>query len=194
MTTGSDEGGRIVEPGETPRPGDILPSGGYEPIVGKASDTPLADDEPEGIIPANPLWAMKTHRHVHWHLLPQHDRHDRIRDVLGGGDDTVYVVDDGRHHVTIGRRVGSAPDGAQYCLVGRIAIEEYGALRQGAANPHDAFDTADELTLCGVVAEDEALTGETFDVARYGGVDEVPSDFLPGNAFITFPEDLDIEY
>jgi hypothetical protein len=163
-----------------------------EPIVGPDVDSPLGGDEPEGLIPPSPLWAMKDRRHTHWHLLPSHERHDRLRQRVGEGDETVYAIDDGRHHVTLGRRVGVSPDSCEYCLVGRVELGHYEELLTGVVAVATAFDEADELVLCGVVAEDEVLAANVFDVDRYDDVSQVPRDYLPGSPYITFPEDLEI--
>jgi hypothetical protein len=206
-----DHHGRAVPEGsEVPRPGDLVvgPDGTApevvsdefvyetavvaEPIVGEATDSPLADDEPEGNIPANPLWAMKARRHGQFHLF-HHGDDERIREAVGQGNDTVYAIDDGRDHVMLGRRVGVSPSGCQYGLVGRVAIGDFDALCQGELDARGAFDQAGELALCGVVQVDEVLTGEIFEVAVYGGSDEVPAEYLPGGAFIEFPDDLDLE-
>lgn len=203
----TDWGERVEEsPEHPPKPGDVVASGdeelatsyGYrvgmvpEPVVGPDVDSPLAEDEPEGVVPANPLWAMKEHRHVAWHLLPAHERHQRLRARVADGDEAVYAIDDGRTHVTLGHRVGSGPDGAGYCLVGRVSREQFEDLRAGNTAPATAFDRASELTLCGVVAEDEVLAGSVFDVARYPDASAVPPEYLPGSPFIEFPEDLEI--
>ena len=93
-----------------PKPGDIITDSGLAmtpgPMVGHDVSTPLEEDEPEHTIPPAPLWAMKDRRHTQWHLLPAHERHDRIRECLDADDYTLYCIDDGRHHAMIGRRVG----------------------------------------------------------------------------------------
>src|SRR6202035_6024571 len=83
------------------------------------------DDVPEGedLVPTAPLWAMRTRMHSARHLEPGEE--GRIRRRVGDGDDAVYVIDDGADHCMIGRPVGAAPDGCVYCLVARIAFEEY---------------------------------------------------------------------
>jgi len=53
-----------------------------------------------------------------------------IRAVLGEADGTVYVIDDGRHHVSVGRRIGSSAE-CEYCLIGRLPIERYEQLAAG---------------------------------------------------------------
>ena len=188
-------------PGSPARPGDILVAPGEvvpgesgvfeEPIVGKAESTPLADDESTAVVPPCPLWAMKEHRHVQWHLLPAHDRHERLRDCIGAGDEAVYAIDDGRHHVMLGRRIGARPGGAEYCLIARAPRGRYDDLARGAVQPPAVFFDASELRLCGVVVAENVLSSNVFDVARYDDASGVPESYLPGSPFIEFEEDLD---
>jgi hypothetical protein len=207
-----DDHGRAVPEGsgETPRPGDlVIGPGGTppevesdefvfetvvvpEPLVGEDTDSPLADDEPEGNIPANPLWAMKARRHGQWHLFHHKDA-ERIREAVGQGPDAVYAIDDGRDHVMLGRQVGASPSGCQYALVGRVPIGDFDALCQGELDARGAFDRAGELALCGVVQIDEVLTGETFEVALYDSAADMPPEYLPGHEFIEFADDIDLE-
>jgi hypothetical protein len=136
---------------------------------------------------------MKARRHSHWHLLGR-DRTTRVRERIGDDSASVYVIDDGREHVLIGHPVGSSPSGCQYCLVGRITTADFDALRYGDLDPRRAFDNSDDVTLCGVVAIDEILTGDVFDVARYDAAADVPREYLPGNPAIDFPSDIDPEF
>ena len=206
------EFGRAVPggPDAAPQPGDLVVTPGHtppevvakdmvfemaevpEPLVGEDSDTPLSDDEPEGVIPASPLWAMKNRRHGQWHLF-HHGHPDRLRVAEGQGADVVYVMDDGRDHVMFGRRVGSSPSGCQYCLVGRAPRDVFEALHAHQLSPQDAFGQAHELALCGVVDVGEVRTGETFDVASYEAAADIPREYLPGSEPIAFPSDIDID-
>ena len=88
------------------------------PVTAPVNATPLEEDEPEGVIPPSPLWAMKERRHEQWPHLFGHP--DRIRACIGSGDAAVYAIDDGKHHCMIGRRVGATTDGCVYSLVARI--------------------------------------------------------------------------
>lgn len=191
------EYGEAVAESDTahPLPGDIVvgPESSVmpEPLVGRAESTPLEDDEPEGTIPPSPLWAMKDRRHIQWHLLPHHERHDRIRAVLGEADGTVYVIDDGRHHVSVGRRIGSSAE-CEYCLIGRLPIERYEQLASGAVPALDAFDGADELTVCGVAAEAGVASSNVFDVARYDAPGDIPRAYRPGAPYLQLKGDLEI--
>ena len=72
---------------------------------------------------------MKERRHIQWHLLPAHERHDRIRECLDADDYTLYCIDDGGHHAMIGRCVGASPSDCQYTLLGRISRRRYEELR-----------------------------------------------------------------
>jgi hypothetical protein len=178
-----------------PRPGEIvLPTGliAPEPIVGTGASSPLEEDEPEGTIPPCPLWPMKERRHIQWHLLPTHDRHTRVRDVVGAGDDTVYVIDDGPHHVMLGRRVGEVRGEVEYCLLGRVDLAIYEELRAGRLQAMNAFDTAHELALCGVAVEEDIRSSNIFDVMRFRAFSDVPAEYRPGAPFLNLDEDLDI--
>lgn len=193
-----DRWGEAVTPtsAHTARPGDIvlepdvarLPA----PLVGKDESTPLEEEEPEGVVPPCPLWAMKERRHVQWHLLPGHKRHQRIRDCVGSGDDAIYVIDDGAHHVMLGRRVGARPDECEYCLIGRATLQRYEDLRRRAVRPADAFAETSEITLCGVAVAESVLSSNVFDVTRYERSGDIPVEYLPGEPFLTFDRDLEI--
>jgi hypothetical protein len=182
-------GGRAPRPGEIDLPGGVVAP---EPLVGTGSSSPLEEDEPEGTIPPCPLWAMKRRRHIQWHLLPSHDRHSRIRDVVGAGDEAVYVIDDGGHHVMLGRRVGAVRGECEYCLLGRIEIGVYEELRQGRLQLVNAFDNAMELELCGVAVEEDIRSSNIFDVAHYDDLQEVPPEYRVGAEFLNLDEDLEI--
>jgi len=192
---GSHWGEVVTTATATPQPGDLVVSGGLGiaqgPLVGAGDSTPLEEDEPEGVVPPSPLWAMKMRRHVQWHLLPAHERHDRIRDAVGTGDDTVYVIDDGRHHVMFGRRVGAVPGEVEYALVGRAGHDRYDALVAGSLAPRRAFDDATNLVLCGVAAEEDIVASNLFEVANYGSAADIPAEYLPGAPYIEFADDLD---
>lgn len=176
-------------------PGDIVSGpevrGGPDPIVGADQSTSL-EDESDGVVPPSPLWAMKDRRHIQWHLLASHERHQRIRDAVGSGDETVYFIDDGAHHVMVGRRIGAVDGECEYCLVGRVSLDRYESLRSGEATPLRSFEGAAEITLCGVAQEEGIISSNVFDVARYGGEDEVPVDFLPGAPYHHFESALEI--
>jgi hypothetical protein len=179
-----------VEPGDIVIDRDlIIPP---EPVVGGDISTALGEDEPEGNIPPNPLWAMKDRRHVQWHLLPSHERHERIRTSLGSGDELVYVIDDGRSHVMLGRVVGTSPSGCAYGLIGRLSYEDYERLQRHEAPLSKAFDSATEIALCGVVSEQGTLSSNVFDVARYDSGADVPAAYRPGGPVQQLTEDLEI--
>jgi hypothetical protein len=183
-------------PSDPARPGDIVVEPGVarlpEPLVGSDEPTPLDEDEPEGVVPPCPLWAMKDRRHIQWHLLPAHERHNRIRESIGTGDDAIYVIDDGRHHVMVGRRVGARAGECEYCLIGRVTSARYEELRDHTVRPSDAFVGASEITLCGVATAEDVLSSNVFDVARYRDAGEIPARYLPGAPFIAFEKDLEI--
>ena len=205
MTDQSDgqQGERVHEWGEAvpassshPKPGDIIIDPDLampaEPLVGHDVSTALEEDEPEHTIPPGPLWAMKERRHIQWHLLPAHERHERIRECLEADDYTIYCIDDGGHHAMIGRRVGASPSGCEYSLIGRISRQLYEELRDEVVPLVNCFDTATELRLSGVAVEESIRSSNVFDVANFDSIDDVPADYRPGSPFHHFSEDLEI--
>jgi hypothetical protein len=135
---------------------------------------------------------MKLRRHVQWHLLPSRERHQRIREHVGDGDDRVYVIDDGAHHVMVGRRVGEKAGEVEYCLIGRQPREVFDGLRNRSVAPGAAFDGASGLTLCGVAVEEGTLSSNVFDIDRYAEASDIPTEYRPGSPYISFTQDLDI--
>jgi hypothetical protein len=155
------------------------------PVTAPEEATPLEEDEPEGVIPPSPLWAMKERRHEQWF----HFGHpDRIRVCLGEGDAAIYAIDDGKHHCMIGRRVGATLDGCVYSLVARVTKDTYQALASGAIDGRGAFLAATEAGLSGTV--EEPGVSNIFDVDYYQHGDEIPDGYLPPARFIEFAQDL----
>ena len=195
---GSEEWGKLTDPSSTEpvKPGDLVLEPGVarvpQPLVGSDESTPLEEDEPEGTVPPSPLWAMKDRRHTQWHLLPSHERHERVRDCVGSGDEAVYVIDDGRHHAMFGHRVGAHGDEVEYCLIGRVPRQRYEDLKAGRVAPRAAFDGAEELTLCGVAVAESILSSNIFDVEHYSAAGDIPAAYLPGAPYLALDEDLDI--
>ena len=198
-----EQGERTHEWGEAvpvssgrPKPGDIITDSDLaitpEPLVGHDVSTPLEEDEPEHTIPPGPLWAMKERRHVQWHLLPAHEKHERIRECLEADDYTLYCIDDGGHHAMIGRRVGVSPDGCEYSLIGRISRQRYEELRDEVVPLVNCFDAATEMRLCGVAVEEDIRSSNIFDVANYDSIDDVSENYRPGAPFQQFTQDLEI--
>ena len=96
------------------------------PVTAPEDPTPLSEDEPEGTVPASPLWAMKERAHEEPIHLFGHPA--RIRARAGEGDAAVYAIDDGPHHCMIGRRVGATGDGCVYSLIARVDLATWQAL------------------------------------------------------------------
>jgi len=193
----ADEWGHAVPTSSgPPKPGDIIIDPDLavapEPLVGHDVSTPLDEDEPEHTIPPGPLWAMKERRHIQWHLLPAHERHERIRECLEADDYTLFCIDDGGHHAMIGRRVGASPSGCEYTLLGRITRERYEELRDEIVPLARCFETATELRLCGVAIEEDIRSSNVFDVANYESIDQVPDAYQPGSPFQHFRQDLEV--
>jgi hypothetical protein len=167
------------------------PIGVGEPLSKPEQSSPLEEDEPEGTIPSCPLWAMKDRRHVQWSEIVGFPPR-RIRHAFGNGDDTVYLIDDGHHHVMVGRKVGTVSDGCQYALVGRALISVYESLQADQLRPSAAFDQARDVALCGVDVDENDEASDIFVVRSYGDLSAVPSDYLPGRPSVDFLEPLPI--
>ena len=156
------------------------------PVTAPENATPLEEDEPEGVIPPSPLWAMKERRHEQ--LLHLFGHPHRIRACVGEGDAAVYAIDDGTRHCMIGRRVGATLDGCVYSLVARVTKDTYLSLAGGSIDGRQAFLAAHEAGLSGTV-EDTGVSN-IFDVDFYQHPDEIPEEYLPPSPFLEFAEDL----
>ncbi len=155
------------------------------PVTAPTNATPLEEDEPEGVVPASPLWAMKERRHGGVHLF---GHPHRIRARSGDGDGAVYAIDDGAHHAMIGRRVGATADGCTYSLVARVDRATWEALEAGRIDGRQAFLTSADAGLSGTVDGDGLAN--VFDVDWYDSPADIPEEYLPPSAFIEFPADL----
>jgi len=153
--------------------------------------SPLQEDEPEGVIPPSPLWAMKARRHIQWSSFVG-DPPERIREAFGEGNDTVYVIEDGHHHIMVGRPVGLVSDGCQYALVGRAPKSVCEGLRSGQIPSTAVFDHAEQIILCGTDVDERDKASDIFNVELYGHVSNVPVDYLPGRPPVGFSEALPI--
>jgi hypothetical protein len=160
-------------------------AGSVFPVTAPENATPLSEDEPEGIVPPSPLWAMKERRHEQWF----HVGHpERIRACVGEGDAAVYAIDDGTHHCMIGRRVGATLDGCVYSLVARVTHATFDLLAAGSIDGRQAFLDAREANLSGTV--DAPGVSNIFDIDDYGHGGGIPPEYLPPAPFIEFAEDL----
>jgi hypothetical protein len=176
----------VAGAGPEPDPGEPVPADDLGATPGSADPTDVPAGE--GGIPAGALAAMRTRAHSNRHLAPGDE--DRIRATVGTDDDTVYVIDDGADHCMIAHRVGQAPDGCLYCLVARVALEEYADVVAGDLEPGELFSDARDISLCGV-AEDEGDVTNVFLVQHYRRARDVPSDYLPGSPFLEFTDESD---
>jgi hypothetical protein len=165
--------------------------GSGEPLSAPEQSTPLEADEPEGTIPPCPLWAMKDRRHVQWSDLVGFPP-KRIREAFAVGDDVVYVIEDGHHHVIVGRAVGTVLDGCHYALVGRAPLSVYEGFRGGRLSPTAAFNDAEDVALCGIDIDEQDKASDMFVVDFYGDGSAVPSAYLPGRPAVEFAEPLPI--
>ena len=167
------------------------PFGVREPLPEPATSSRFEEEEPEGTIPPGPLWAMKDRRHIQWSEmagLPP----TRIREVFGTANAAVYVIDDGHHHVMVGRHAGSVVDGCQYELVGRARLAVYEELHTGRIQSLGAFDEAEQIALCGVDIDQRDKASDIFTVEFYGPVTAVPAQYLPGHPPVELASPLPI--
>jgi hypothetical protein len=155
------------------------------PVTAPEDPTPLSEDEPEGTIPASPLWAMKERAHGGIHIF---GHPARIRAGVGTGDAAVYAIDDGPHHCMLGRRVGATTDGCVYSLVVRVDLSTWQELESGALEARAAFLQAHEAGLSGTVETDGV--SNVFDVDWYERAEDIPAEYLPPSPAITFAQDL----
>jgi hypothetical protein len=175
----------ISEEGTDATWGDAPPlrtrGSGSTVFVPKTS-TPLQEDATDSSIPAFALWSMKYLRHGHLFGRAQTE----IRQSIGEGDHVIYVLDDGRNHCLVSRKVGTSPDGCTYCLVARIPIATYDALVAGAT-ADSAFAEGRSFSLCAVFEAQDGVSNVAVS-ERYDAVDEVPAEYLPPNPPIWFAE------
>ena len=151
---------------------------------------PLAEGEPEGVIPPSPLWAMKVARHFQWtHLLTGADGPGRIRARVGEGDEALYVIEDGHHHCVVGRHLGRTGDGCQYSLVARVDKTRYEALAAGSVSARDVLALGKGRAVYAVVEDGPA--SNVFLVGTFGPGAAIPEEYLPPHPPIEFPADLD---
>ena len=161
-------------------------AGSTFPVTAPEDATPLEEDEPEGVIPPSPLWAMKERRHEQ--LLHLFGHPHRIRACVGDGDAAVYAIDDGTRHCMIGRRVGATLDGCVYSLIARVPKATYDALAAGSIDGREAFLSSSEAGLSGTV--EVPGVSNIFDVDYYQHPDEIPDEYLPPSPFLEFAQDL----
>jgi hypothetical protein len=158
---------------------------GTFPVAAPENATPLSEDEPEGTVPASPLWAMKDRAHGGIHLF---GHPARIRAHAGHGDARVYAIDDGPHHCMVGRAVGATPDGCVYSLVARVDLPTWQSCASGAIDGRQLFLASHEAGLSGTVETDGV--SNVFDVDWYESPDGIPGQYLPPGPFVTFAADL----
>jgi hypothetical protein len=160
-------------------------AGDHFPVTAPENPTPLSEDEPEGIIPPSPLWAMKERRHEQlFHV----GHPGRIRARVGEGDAAVYAIDDGARHCMVGRPVGATLDGCAYSLVARVTRAAFDSLSAGEIDGRQAFLDAHEAGLSGTVEAPGVSNVFDVDAYRHGG--DIPPEYLPPSPFIEFASDL----
>jgi len=160
------------------------PYGGGPPLARPTRSTPL-DDGQDHVIPKVLLWAMKDHRHAHLGHLGEATSERQ----LGVGDEAVYILGAGERHGTIGRLVGSSPDGSTYCLVGSIDRKRAKTVDEEKPSPADLFATGDHFFLCAVYDGGDGASNIA-DVDEFPTIEDVPADYLPPHPFIRFSDVL----
>lgn len=153
-----------------------------DPVFVPKQSTPLADDRDRGSLPRYALWSMKYLRRSHLFSRSEME----IRESFGQGLDAVYVMDDGRKHCLISRKVGSDADGSIYCLVAQIPVSAYEQLVHGAP-PAGVFAHAETFSLCSVFDGEDAVSNVTV-VESYRNASDVPSEYMPPHPAILFAE------
>ena len=142
-----------------------------------ASATPGSHDR-DSVIAKVALVAMRDRRHSS--IRPERE----VRQRLGSGDSTLYVMDDGLEHCMIARLVGEDADGAVYCLVARIGLGRFRELETGGVSLDDAFRGARDIELTSVFEAGSA--SNTVNVEHYGRVEDVPPEYLPPSPYQQF--------
>jgi hypothetical protein len=160
---------------------------GISPLLFEPAETGLVEQaDSDDMIPPAPLLAMEDR--LHSRRLYEADEPGHVQRRLGEADAAVYFIDDGRDHCMIGRRVGQAPDGSTYCLVGRISIYWYQELARGDAPREEVFSEARDISLCAVFVEGHGASNVA-PVQHYKSVDDVPGEYLPPAPFLEFTDE-----
>jgi hypothetical protein len=136
-------------------------SGGYVgapmPVFQPTASTSLEEDPTDCDVPQPALWVMKYRRHISLHKRAR----DEIRDVIGTGDSSVCVIDDGEDDVMITREVGVDEQEVSYYLVGRLPLWACQEYADGRRQIDEIFSDASELALCSVYAALDAVSNVT---------------------------------
>jgi hypothetical protein len=160
-----------------------MPRGATVPVFRPTTSTPLEGDE-DGPVPKVLLWAMKDHRR---------GGHRRGADppdvnVVGEGDAALYVIDAVAARATVGRLVGSSPDGCTYCLVASLETGRCPELFPDGTG-RKMLAAASDFVLCAVYDGGSGVSNVS-DVERFSDVGDVPDEYLPPHPFIAFTEVL----
>jgi hypothetical protein len=120
---------------------------------------------------------------------------------FGSGDTTLYAIEDGTKRLIIGRGVGRDGEGCAYCLVGTSSPALLSRLTAGEMAPSEAFQDANELTLCSVFQAEHAPrrhfrlsalnrpVSNVVLVQRYKKIHDVPVEYRPGQPFLQFTDE-----
>jgi hypothetical protein len=187
---GKDWGGSEVHDwGVPPAPDStlLIPD---QPLA--TADDPMGDPLPVGTdsdadttIQAAVLTAMNNWKHSS--LATETEEDGPTEYVLGSGDSALYVIDDGKDHCMIGRAVGEDGDGCIYCLVARISLDRYVALRDDGLRSEDGFADSRDVSLCSVFMDDEV--SNVVLIRHYKRIEDVPSEYRPPSPFLRFTDE-----
>ncbi len=179
-------------PGHGAPPDDALPPAvpASGPLLSTPIEsTPLERDgggpgpERDAVVPPALLWAMramKTHGRSHGDSL---DGAERLQTLLGAGDATVAVIEDGDDHCMVARDLGSSPDGCRFVLVARLSRLDVEDVLAGWTEAAGLFALASGFTLCGVFQGD---VSNVIEAADYRHLRDVPAEYLPPSPPLTF--------
>jgi hypothetical protein len=157
--------------------------GSPTPIFVPSESTPLEEHDSDGAVPPYALWAMKYKRHAHFLGKAEVD----IRERYGSGVHTVYVIDDGRKHCMVSRKVGTSSNGCTYCLVDRIDTEAYEELVDDERLTDGIFSDAHEFCLCAVFEAEDAVSNISL-VEVFATIGDVPIEYLPPSPTLEFDD------
>jgi hypothetical protein len=147
--------------------------------------TPLDDGTETSPIPKVLLWAMKFHRRVKF----GHHADPIGQQVIGQGNTQIFAIDPVTKHATIGRLVGTGPDGCVYCLVASAEPDVINSLVAGRHPTSWGFKQSKQARLCAVFDGGDGVSNVS-DVENYGQGGNVPVQFLPPQPFVEFEEPI----
>lgn len=157
--------------------------GSPTPIFEPETSIAFEADDSNGVIPNSALWTMKYKQHGHFFSRAE----STIRLCIGEGDHSVFVMDDGRKHCLVSRKVGTSPDGCTYCLIGQIDMGTFERLVDNESLTDTVFNEAQDLSLCSVFEALQSVSN-VLEVQSFATFDDVPLEYLPPHRMIEFAD------